>query len=582
MLRGSENSLMHDIVITGGTVIDGTGAPGMRGDVAIANGLIAAIGDLAHEPARRRIDAAGKVVCPGFIDIHTHYDAQVLWDRMLTISPWHGVTTAVLGNCGFGLAPARKADHDFLIRLLEKVEGMPAEALVAGIGAWDFETFQDYLVRLRSAGVGINVAAALGHTPLRRYVMGEAASQRAARPDEIGLMCEILREALAQGAIGFSTSRMPFDIDHLGRPVPSRFADGDELGALAAVLREKPGSILLFNVGRVPPWDEFERLARISGGNLCWSFFVADQSGPDAHREGLRRTADQIARGLPIFPQTSCKPIVSTWSFRHAIPLVTFAPFAHVNAAQGEAAILAALADQGFRAGMRQALDNPQSEHAVLEGGSDEWAMRLASLRLTTFADVPGHPELTGANVWEIAARRGAHPIDLMLDLAVQTSLGARFTTPMMNYSQDAVAEILADPNVVLGLGDGGAHFAELNDACYPTWLLGHWVRERGALSLERAVHMLTGRPADVFAVAGRGRIAPGYAADIVVFDPQTVASGPLEHRNDLPGGAERLIVRAVGIEAVLVNGIELPQAGTEPPGELPGRVLGMPERVTD
>lgn len=569
---------MYDLIIRGGLVIDGTGAAGRHADVAVTGDRIAAIGDLAGAAAIRELDAGGKVVCPGFIDIHTHYDAQILWDRMLTISPWHGVTTAVLGNCGFGLAPAGKDDRAFLVKLLEKVEGMPRQALEAGIGEWDFETFSDYLERVKKAGVGINIAVALGHTPLRRYVMGEAASEREATADEVARMCAILRQALADGAIGFSTSRMPFDIDHLGRPVPSRFAGKEELGALAAVLGEHPDAVLLFNVGRVPPWDEFERLAVISGGTLCWSFFVANQSGPGVHRDVLRKTAELAGRGLRIVPQTSCKPIVSTWTFRHAVPLVTFVPFAAVNGAQSDDAILDVLRDGEFQARMRAIVDDPESPLSALEGGRNEWEMRLASLRLTTVAHCPQAPETEGRKVWDLAAERHTHPMDLMLRLAVDSGLTARFTTPMMNYDEDEVAEIIVDPNVVLGLGDGGAHFAELNDASYPTHLLGHWVRERGTLSLESAIYMLTARPADVFGLKDRGRIAVGNAADLVVLDPRTVASGPLERRYDLPEGEERLIAKATGIDAVIVNGRQLPAPDAPAAEPLAGRVLPMRE----
>ncbi|MDR5777315.1 MULTISPECIES: amidohydrolase family protein [unclassified Caballeronia] len=567
--------MTYDLKIVGGTVIDGSGKPGFSGDVGIRDGRIVALGE-APEDARRTIDADGCAVTPGFVDVHTHYDAQVLWDPMLTISPWHGVTSVVMSNCGFGIAPTRPEHRGHIMRMLERVEGMDLAALEAGMGDWGFSTYPEYLDRIGRNGLGINAATFIGHSPVRLYVMGEAAVERKATPEEIAQMKALVVESLRAGALGFSTSVAPTHFGFDGKPVPSRVADFDEVLALAEALREENTGIMHYNVGRMPPWDEFEALARATGRNVCWSFFVAGQLGKGKHRAGLEHTREFLERGLPIYPQTACRPLVMEVDFALPSafdPWAIFKPVVQANTPQERARIYQ---DPAFRELFRKEVEGRGGNDHHFPGGEDEGRMRRASWRLLEISFCPSEPGLEGRKVEDVAAERGVHPVDLVLDLSLANDLKTRFRIPMLNFDEDDAEEILRDPNVVIGLGDGGAHLSQLNDACYSTHLLGHWVREKKVLSLERAVHMLTGRPASIFGFRDRGHLAVGAPADVVVFDPATIGAGPLERVTDMPGGVERLVSYPTGMQAVLVNGTVLPRPGEawEKGASLPGRVL--------
>ncbi|MBL8381516.1 MAG: amidohydrolase family protein [Burkholderiales bacterium] len=567
---------MYDLKITGGTLIDGSGAPRREGDVGIRDGRVVALGQ-APEPARRSIDARGRVVCPGFVDIHTHYDAQVLWDPLLTVSPWHGVTTAVMGSCGFGIAPTRVHGRRAILRTLERVEAMSLAALETGLGAdWPFETFPQYLDAVEARGTAINTAVMIGHTPTRLYVMGEAAVERAATADEIAQMRAIVTEGLQAGAIAFATSVSPVHVGFDGKPVPSRLAARDELLALAGAVRAAGSGMIHYNLLREPDFAMFEQLHQASGSTVCWTALLAGQRGAGGHRETLERSAALIARGLPIHPQTACRPIVIEYDFRSPVVFDTWKLFEPVRRAVTPEARARIYADAGFRAQLREEVAGRGGRDDYFSAGRAEGESRRASWRLTEVSYCEQEPPLVGRRLHDIARDRGVHPADLMLDLALLGGAPVRFRVPVVNFDEDEVEEILRDPNVVLGLGDGGAHLSQLCDACYATHLLGHWVRERGALTLERAVHMLSARPAQVFGIRDRGLLAVGRPADVVVFDPATVAAGPLERVHDLPAGADRLISRPRGIDAVIVNGAVLPAPGAAWPAahSLPGRLL--------
>jgi len=567
--------MSYDLKITGGTLYDGSGAPGRAGDIGIRDGRIVAVGD-APENARRTIAADGCAVTPGFVDVHTHYDAQVLWDPMVTISPWHGVTSAIMSNCGFGIAPTRPEHRGHILRTLERVEGMDLAALEAGMGDWGFTTYPEYLRRIERDGLGINLATYIGHTPVRLYVMGEAAVERKATQAEVAAMKALVKEALQAGAIGFSTSIAPTHFGYDGKPVPSRVADFAEVLELASALRELDTGVMHYNVGRQPPFEEFEALARATGRTVCWSFFVAGQLGRGKHHIGLERTREFLARGLPIYPQTASRPLVMEIDFGLPSAFDPWALFAPVIAANSPAERARIYADPQFRHRFREEVEGRGGNDHHFMGGRDEGEMRRASWRLMEISFAPSEPTLEGRKVADVAAERGVHPVDLVLDLSLATDLRTRFRIPMLHFDENEVEEILRDPNIVVGLGDGGAHLSQLNDACYSTYLLGHWVREKKVMTLERAVHLLTGWPAKLFGLSDRGRLAVGAPADVAVFDPATVAAGPLERRNDLPGGVERLVSLPVGMQAVIVNGTVLPAPG-EPLDKrtpLPGRVL--------
>ena len=559
----------YDIAIRGGDLIDGSGRPRQRGDLGIRDGRIVAMG-AASGRARETIDATGRMVCPGFVDIHTHYDAQVLWDPMLTISPWHGVTTVVLGNCGFGVAPTRPAHRDLILQTLERVEGMSLAALQAGIGPeWPFESFPEFMNALERLPLGINVAAMVGHTPIRLWVMGEAATRRAATPDEIAEMQRLVAAAMDAGAVGFATSVSKIHIGYGGLPVPSRLAGFDEMLAIAGELAEAGHGVFHYNVGRDPRWDEYEALHQRSGRPVVWTALLAGSLGPGSHVAQLRKAAEQRARGLPIYPQGACRPILVEFDFRSPVIFDTWASFEALRKADSEAARRAVYADPAFRARVRRQAEGSGPDDQWFMGKAAEGESRRASLRRTCISWC-ADDTLIERPLYELAAERGVDPIDLMFDMALACDLRLRMRASLLNFEESEVRDIITDPNVLIGLGDGGAHVSQLCDACYATHLLGYWVRERGAMSFEDGVYQLTGKPASIFGLNDRGQLAPGLPADVVVFDPATVGAGPLERVCDLPAGADRLISRAAGIEAVIVNGARLPA-----PGQVPARTSG-------
>ena len=567
---------MLDLKISGGAVIDGSGAPRVKADVGIRDGKVVTIGKVTAA-AHRVIDARGKIVAPGFVDIHTHYDAQVLWDPLLGVSPWHGVTTAVMGSCGFGIAPTKASGRDLILRTLERVEAMSLDALNAGIGpAWPFETFAEYLDLIEARGAAINTAVMIGHTPTRLYVMGADAVERAATKDEIAQMRAIVRDGIKAGAIAFATSVSQGHIGFDGKPVPSRMASFDELLALAGGVRDAGSGIIHYNILREPDFEAFEALHRASGATVCWSALLAGQRGPGGHRDTLEKCADISARGLPIYAQTACRPIVIEYDFRAPVVYDTWKLFEPVRKAAKADERARLYADPVFRQQFRDEVAGRGKRDQFFSAGPAEGESRRASWRLTEVSDCAAEPALNGRLVEKVARERRMHPADLMLDLALHDKPPVRFRVPVVNFDEDEVEEILQDPNVVLGLGDGGAHMAQLCDACYATHLLGRWVRERNALTLERAVHMLSGRPAQVFGIRDRGLLAPGRPADVVVFDPETVGASALQRTYDLPGGADRLISKPLGIDAVIVNGTVLPPPGEPWPAaqKLPGRLL--------
>lgn len=559
----------YDLKISGGYIIDGTGAPRRRGDVGVSNGRVVALGD-APGAARRTIDAAGMMVSPGFVDVHTHYDAQVLWDPMLTISPWHGVTTVVVGNCGFGVAPTRPEHRDLVLRTLERVEGMSLAALKAGIGPdWPFQTFPEYMDVLEKRPLGINVAVLVGHTPVRLSVMGDESTLRAASADEVAAMKRIVAEAMAAGAVGFATSVSKVHIGYAGRPVPSRLAGFDEMLEMADAVGASGHGIIHYNVGREPRWDEYEALHRKSGRPVVWTALLAGSLGPGSHREHLEKSAAQIARGLPIHAQGACRPIQIEFDFRSPVVFDTWASFERSREAADESARLAVYADPAFRTRVKKQVAAHGPDDQWFAGKEREGDTRRASFNDLTISWAPD-ATLIERKLAALAHERGVDPVDLMLDLALQSNLRIRFRASLLNFVEEEVREIVQDPNVLIALGDGGAHMSQLCDACYPTYLLGHWVREAQAITLEQAVHQLTARPADIFGLRDRGRLAVGLPADIVVFDPATVGAGALERVHDLPAGEDRLISRARGVKAVIVNGEPLPE-----PGKLPEQFSG-------
>lgn len=558
--------MKYDIKITGGTIIDGDKTPRYKGDVGIKDGKIVALGN-APGDADKIIDATGLIVCPGFVDCHTHYDAQIIWDKMMTISPWHGVTTVVVGNCGFGVAPVRPSDRDTIIRTLENVEGMDAAALKAGLGDnWPFETFPEYLDAIEKAGMGINVGVLMGHTPIRLYVMGADSTERVATPAEVEQMREIVREGLRAGAMGFASSKAPTHIGAGGKPVPSRLAEyNSEILEIAKVLGEEKTGIIQSTIGGDVLHDQFAEMSRVANCNVTWTALLQGISlGGGDHHAQLKKSAELVAAGAKVYPQVSPRALNFEMNFKSPFIFESMPVFKPVSAADfdGKKVIYG---QQEFRENFKKTIQKGV-------------ALGLAGWPKTVISECPSDPSLNERLLFDVADERGQDPVDAVLDLSLENNLAMRIRMPIANYDEDQVEILLKDPNVVVGLSDGGAHASQLCDACFSTYMLGHWVRERGSLDLEYAIYLLTSRSADVCNITDRGRLKEGLAADVVVFDADTVGAGALERVYDFPAGADRLVSQASGIEFVIVNGQVLRAGNVDqvnPASDvLPGRLL--------
>jgi N-acyl-D-aspartate/D-glutamate deacylase len=534
---------MADLVIKGGTVYDGTGAPGRAADVAISDGVIREIG--ANLRGDAVLDASGCAVTPGFIDIHTHYDAQVFWDPALRPSSYHGVTTVVAGNCGFAIAPTRAEHHDTIVHTLENVEDMDPATLSAGV-VWDFETFPEYLDAVRKRGTDINFTAYIGHSSLRLYVMGDAAYERAATPEENAQMAMLIREAIAFGAAGFSTS---FSYAHRGvdgKPVPSRFADAAEVEALFGAADEAGRGVVLFTPGEQCQYPDAYNWAKRIGRPIMFPLFATPAR---KHDEILAMHERGLAEGADVWPQVTPRPLTMQFTMADAYNLNTGTVFGELLKVS-RAVRIAAYRDPQWRAEAAADLENSPMK--------PRWETFEVS-ESTKF------PDLEGRRVSDLARERGEHPLDVMCQLALQEDLATRFRAYIANDEAAQVGRLLTHDHVVLGLSDAGAHVDQLCDAPLPTDLLGKWVRERGQLPLERAVRKLTGEPADIFGFVKRGYVREGFAADVCVFDPQAIGTGPTRRVRDFPADGERLTAEEpTGLQHVLVNGTAIRRDGVQ------------------
>ena len=543
-----------DLLLRQASVVDGTGGSAREADVAVDGDRIVAVGppgELTPGAGTEVVDLDGLVLAPGFVDVHTHYDAQILWDGDLTPSSWHGVTSVVMGNCGFGVAPSRPEHRDTIVRTLENVEGMSMEALDAGID-WCFETFPEYLTALDQRRKRLNVGAFIGHTPLRLFVLG--GDERAATADEVETMRAVVREAMEAGALGFSTSRQPAHQGAFGRPVPSRFAETDEVYALAGVLGELGKGVVQVSIGPGLFVDQFSELAVRNGVPVTWTALVARADKPGA---ALRTVERGGALPGEVYPQIACRPIVMQVSMVDPTPLAEIDEWKEVLARpRDERAAL--YADDTWR---------DRARPATLDAWSHRWPK-------TSVEETGTHHDAVGIPLDRLAAERGTTPFDLLLDLALADGMATRYRIVLDNDGDDEIGDLLADKRTLLGLSDAGAHATQLCDACYSTHLLGHWVRERKALSLEDAVWRLTGHPHQAFRIPDRGLVQEGFHADLVAFDPGRVGCTPVERVHDQPGGADRLVVRSTGVEHVWVNGVATRVAGEDVPDAAPGRLL--------
>lgn len=538
---------MHDLLITNALICDGTGAPLSEGAVAVTNGRIAAVNP-AHGHARDRVDAQGLVLAPGFVDVHTHYDAQLTWDPMARPSPEMGVTTVVVGNCGFGIAPCRIEHRNLTLRSLTKVEGMPLEALLTGV-RWEFETFGDYLDQLAQRGVGPNVAAYANHSCIRTYVMGEDAVRRAATPTENAAMADLLREAMHQGAIGLGTSTLEGHNGDGGIPMPSRFADDDEFRSLAAVLGEFGRGVLQITKGESPSIGFLEELAATSGRPVQVCPMLQDPGQPEHVFECMQAYTDAHRRGRELYGQVSPFPEIMDFSLREPFPLEGLETWGEAMATGDDRTLRTVLEDRGFRERVKAEL----SEIGAPFRFSNQWS--------TMTIKSPGSEDsraLGDRSIADVAVQRGTHPLDCLLDIALADDLKTEFTVGMFNAVESEVARLLTHERSCIGLGDAGAHLTFFCQAGTGLFLLQRYVRERGDLTLEDAIQRLTSAPADAMRIPERGRIVPGAHADLVLLDPAEVGIGARCQVADLPGGLERVHTPALGVHGVWVNGTQL------------------------
>ena len=547
-----------DIVIRGGLVVDGTGAPPRRADVAITGDRISAIGD--NLSGHTTVDAQGCHVAPGFIDIHTHYDAQVFWDPALTPSCFHGVTTVVAGNCGFSIAPTRPEHRELIAQTLQKVEDMDVAALAAGI-PWEFETFPEYLASIESRGTVLNYAAYIGHTALRLYVLGDEAADRVASDDEIATMSRMIGEAMDAGAAGFATS---FAMTHRGadgKPVPSRLADPNEYESLFRAVARSGRGVVEVTPGTNLSIDNMYEVQKRVGVPLTYTALLTQPTG--SHNRLVEVNRAGWADGAQVWPQVTCRPL--TFS------MVLSEPFT-LNPNPEFAAIMGTSLDE-----RRDFYADPSWREKV----RDAWATMTGMIpRWDTYeiTESTAHPELNGRKLSDIADERRSTPFDTVLDLSLEEpNLSLRVRAVVANDDVAGIRMLLGEDNCTLGLSDAGAHVGQLCDAPMATDLLGNWVRDRGVLPIEKAIRKLSGVQADLFGFADRGYLREGAFADVFVFDLDTIGPGPVRRVRDFPANSERLTADApTGSRHVFVNGtpirrdeVSLPAAVESRPGRL-------------
>ncbi|WP_419850857.1 N-acyl-D-amino-acid deacylase family protein [Candidatus Poriferisocius sp.] len=550
---------MLDLVIRNGTIVDGTGSPGLAGDLAITGGRIAAIGEVA-ESGRNEIDATGQVVCPGFVDPHTHYDAQLFWDPAASPSNLHGVTTVIGGNCGFTLAPLNPGDAPYLQRMMAKVEGMPLSALEAGLD-WSWRTFGDYLARL-DGNLGVNAGFLVGHCAVRRVVMGAEATGNEADPDQLEAMKSLLAEGISAGGLGFSTSLSYTHNDGDGAPVASRFASNDEVIALCSVVAQHEGTTLEYVTdGCMQGFTEEEldlmvAMSRAARRPLNWNVLTIDSADPDRYRAQLGASVRAAERGARVVALTMPVLVGMNMSFLNYCALNMLPDWGEVLGLPVPER-MARLADPQTRAHLAERAASPDA--GVFTRLTGWGGYRIGD----TFSSA--NEEMTGRTVADIASERGTGHFDTLLDIVLSDELRTVLwpaPTDDDDESWRLRAEAWQSEHTLIGGSDAGAHLDRMCGAPYTTAFLGDCLRGRKLASLETAISMLTDAPARLFGLRERGRIEQGWHADVVVFDPGTVDSGAMRMVEDLPGGSPRLFADAVGVNHVLVNGQSIVSGG--------------------
>jgi N-acyl-D-aspartate/D-glutamate deacylase len=566
--------MMHyDLIIKNGTVIDGSGLPRFRGDVGIIHGKIATIGKI-RDRAKEVLDAEGHVVAPGFIDAHTHMDAQVFWDPLGTCSCWHGITSVVMGNCGFSLAPCGEKDKLLVMRNLERAEDIAPEAMEAGI-KWSWTTYPEYLDAVERLPKGINYAAYIGHSALRTYVMGERAFSEAATPEDLAAMKREVRDAIRAGAIGFTTSRTRNHQTPDGQPVASRLATWEEVRQLVGVMGEMNAGVFEIahedtglNPERIRDYlDRLKALAIDTGVPITFGMF-SSRKAPDYWRHYFQLVDETAAAGGRMFVQVHSRSLNVVLSFETVTPfdkLPVWRDIRKLPPMEQEAK----LRDPDIRRKLVEAVhQTPRSRDRGV--GAEA---RSASFKWLFVMDKASPPH---RSVAEIAKELNQDPVEVFIDLALEKHLKQFFLQPLANENQDHALEMIKHPRSVVTFSDSGAHVSQIMDSSLQTHLLSHWVREKQAVTLEEAVRMLSFVPASHWGLTGRGLLREGWAADVTIFDPNTITPMLPELSYDLPAGARRLKQKATGIMATVVNG-EVVLRTNEHTGALPGQLLRGP-----
>jgi N-acyl-D-aspartate/D-glutamate deacylase len=553
-----------DLLIRNALVFDGSGSTPAIKDVAVIDGLIGAIGTNLSNSSSETVDADGLALMPGIIDSHTHFDAQVTWDPYVRPSPALGVTTAVIGNCGFTIAPCKPQDRDITMRNLTQVEGMSLDVLRQGID-WGFETFPEYLAFLRRKGSAVNLAAYIGHSSVRTWVMGAEASQRAATDAEIAQMAQIVREAMAAGAVGFASSTSPAHNGEGGLPMPSRLASDAEMMALIKAMGEAGRGVYMVTKGGQMPVSFLEDMAAQSGRPVMIAALLHNSTNPGTVFNDLDAITAANTRGHRLTGQVSCCPLTMDFTLASPYPVEGLQSWKPALGLAGDA-LKTVLLDAGFRQRVRDEIAAP-STFRLFNG---EWD----KVQVVEVAR-PVHARYEQRTVADIAAQEGRDPLDVMLDLALSEDLQTVFTAQLLNSDEEAVGRMLNHPHSLVSLSDAGAHLTFFNDAGFGLHLLGHWARDLGAMTMTDAVRRLTSQPARVLGLTDRGFIREGLAADLLLFDPAAVGRSPKRRVFDLPGGAARLTTDATGVQGVWVNGQRVAdQRGLKTDAPLAGRLL--------
>ena len=551
--------MLHDLIIKNGKVIDGSGLPGFHSDVAVSGGRIVEIGKVDGE-ARRVLNADGLVVAPGIIDNHTHYDAQVTWDPLCTYSCYHGITTVVMGNCSLAMAPAHREDREMLAGVLSHVEAIPLEAIQAGVN-WSWETIPEYLNAL-DRRLGINVASLIGHSAVRRYVMGEASQDRQATEDEVAAMRAIVREGLEAGAAGISFERNLRHFDWHGRLAPCNLATEEEIFAVAGVADEAGRGVIQFGGDRTIS----RKLARASRRPVFYGNITQQAVAPDRWRNQLDEAENLMREGHRGYQFVMPRPGDLRYTLKTAQHFDAMPTWKNVMLLPHE------LRRQAFRDPETRAKLHRESVETPMDPTRAGDFTRRWDLQFVFRPALPKNQHLKGKSVADIAREQGKDVLDAFLDLALEENLETEFERREVNSDEAAMTALLTSPYTVIGQSDGGAHVVFRTDYSYSTYLLSHWVREKEIMSLEDAIRKLTFVPASLFGFSDRGLVRTGLAADLMVFDPGTIS--PLEpgEAHDLPGGARRRKQLAQGIEWTVVNGEVLMERGKHT-GAYPGKV---------